>query len=116
MVGEPTSIPDPSESVMLDRAKALLAAMPQETLAELHAYLSDLLPGVPAAASHPNPAPGRRNVRRKKGTLRKEFTRCGRPNCGKCRDGGPGHGPYLYEYWREGGKTKKRYIGAAKDV
>jgi hypothetical protein len=34
---------------------------------------------------------------------------CGKANCHSCP-----HGPYLYEYWKEGGKVHKRYLGKAK--
>jgi hypothetical protein len=43
---------------------------------------------------------------------RAEYRRCGAGRCGTCRDG-PGHGPYLYAVWREGGKVKRRYLGRA---
>lgn len=33
-----------------------------------------------------------------------------RVSCGKGCKGCP-HGPYWYGYWKEGGKTKSRYIG-----
>ncbi|GCE49406.1 transcriptional regulator [Thermosporothrix hazakensis] len=44
-------------------------------------------------------------------TYRQQFTRCGKPRCRKCRDGGSGHGPYWYAYWSENGKTISKYIG-----
>jgi hypothetical protein len=31
--------------------------------------------------------------------------KCGSPQCQKK------HGPYLYAYWKEGNKTKSRYVG-----
>lgn len=39
-------------------------------------------------------------------TIRKEYIKCGNPNCSRCE-----HGPYYYGYWKENGKLKKRYIG-----
>jgi len=39
-------------------------------------------------------------------TFRREYVRCGKPGCRKCP-----HGPYWYAYWREGKKTRKRYLG-----
>ncbi len=37
---------------------------------------------------------------------------CNRPACGKgCRAGIPGHGPYWYASWREGGRVRSRYLG-----
>lgn len=39
-------------------------------------------------------------------TFRREYVRCGRAGCRSCP-----HGPYWYAYWREGGRTRKRYIG-----
>lgn len=44
-----------------------------------------------------------------KETLRCEYIRCGK-KCGGCP-----HGPYWYAYWKEGGRTRKRYIGKLKD-
>jgi len=38
-------------------------------------------------------------------TYRLERVTCGK-NCKGCP-----HGPYWYGYWREGGKTRSRYIG-----
>ncbi len=42
---------------------------------------------------------------------RVEYRKCGRKNC-KCARG-HGHGPYVYSISREGGKTKRRYVGKA---
>ena len=44
-----------------------------------------------------------------KGTLVKEKVKCGDESC-HCVDGEL-HGPYLYRYYREGGKLKSEYIG-----
>ncbi len=38
-------------------------------------------------------------------TYRLEKVSCGK-NCKGCP-----HGPYWYAYWREGGKTRSKYIG-----
>lgn len=35
-----------------------------------------------------------------------EYVRCGKRACRSCP-----HGPYWYEYWREGPKIRKRYRG-----
>jgi hypothetical protein len=40
-----------------------------------------------------------------KTTYRYEWVKCGK-RCSGCP-----HGPYVYAYWREGGKLRKRYIG-----
>jgi len=48
-------------------------------------------------------------------TYRQEKVRCNKPTCTRCVDG-PGHGPYWYVYWREGGKLRKRYLGKRKPV
>lgn len=37
---------------------------------------------------------------------RQEHVRCGKPGCTACP-----HGPYWYAYWREDGRTRKRYVG-----
>jgi hypothetical protein len=44
--------------------------------------------------------------RRGKVTYRQERVKCGRDGCTRCP-----HGPYWYAYWREGGRTRSRYIG-----
>jgi DNA-binding SARP family transcriptional activator len=41
---------------------------------------------------------------------RRQYRRCGKPNCRSCADG-PGHGPYWYAVWRENGRVKSRYVG-----
>jgi hypothetical protein len=38
-------------------------------------------------------------------TIRQEFIRCGNPDCQNL------HGPYLYAYWKQDKKLKKRYVG-----
>jgi hypothetical protein len=38
-------------------------------------------------------------------TIRQEFIRCGNPDCQNS------HGPYLYAYWKQDKKLKKRYVG-----
>ena len=44
------------------------------------------------------------------GTYRREMVSCGKGRCRKCA-GGPGHGPYWYRYYRQGGKLVSRYVG-----
>lgn len=39
-------------------------------------------------------------------SYRQEHVRCGKPACRSCP-----HGPYWYAYWKEDGRTRKRYIG-----
>ena len=38
-------------------------------------------------------------------TIRQEYVKCGNPDCRNQ------HGPYLYAYWKEAKKLKKRYVG-----
>jgi len=38
--------------------------------------------------------------------FRREYVKCGKAGCKKCP-----HGPYWYQFWREGAKVKKKYIG-----
>jgi hypothetical protein len=38
-------------------------------------------------------------------TIRQEYVKCGNPDCQKS------HGPYLYAYWKQDKKLKKRYVG-----
>ncbi len=52
-------------------------------------------------------------------TIREEYVRCGNSNCQKCNIDDFGgsqekqrfHGPYLYAYWKQDKKLKKKYIG-----
>ena len=39
-------------------------------------------------------------------TYRQEHVRCGKRGCATCP-----HGPYWYAYWKEDGRTRKRYVG-----
>lgn len=39
-------------------------------------------------------------------TYRQQEVRCGKAGCRSCP-----HGPYWYAYWKEDGRTRKRYIG-----
>lgn len=43
------------------------------------------------------------------GTFRQEYVRCGKSTCKTCP-----HGPYWYEYWREGARVRKRYVGRTR--
>lgn len=46
-------------------------------------------------------------IRRRGGvTYRQEKVRCGKVSCRSCP-----HGPYWYAYWRQGDKTKSKYVG-----
>jgi cytochrome b involved in lipid metabolism len=43
----------------------------------------------------------------KNATIRKEYIKCGKDMCLRCK-----HGPYYYAYWKdESGKLKKKYVG-----
>lgn len=46
------------------------------------------------------------------GTVVKERVKCGDDSC-KCTSGRPAdmHGPYLYRYYRDGGKLTSEYLG-----
>lgn len=39
-------------------------------------------------------------------SYRQEHVRCGKESCRSCP-----HGPYWYAYWKEDGRTRKRYVG-----
>ena len=39
-------------------------------------------------------------------SYRQEYVKCGKERCRSCP-----HGPYWYAYWKEGGRTRSRYIG-----
>ena len=44
-------------------------------------------------------------------TYRQQYRRCGKATCSRCAAGGPGHGPYWYACWWEGGRARSRYVG-----
>jgi hypothetical protein len=41
-------------------------------------------------------------------SLHEQWVRCGKPTC-RCSSGQL-HGPYIYVFWREGGRQRKRYV------
>ncbi|MDB5058291.1 MAG: tetratricopeptide repeat protein, partial [Chloroflexi bacterium] len=43
-------------------------------------------------------------------SYRQQYVRCRKQGCSRCAEG-PGHGPYWYAAWREGGRVRTRYIG-----
>ncbi len=44
-------------------------------------------------------------------TYSQQYRRCGKVGCSLCVRGAPGHGPYWYAFWREGGRRHSRYLG-----
>ena len=44
-------------------------------------------------------------------TYRQQYRRCGKAGCAHCAPGHPGHGPYWYAFWRDGGQPRSRYLG-----
>ncbi len=46
-----------------------------------------------------------------KGSIVAKYVKCGKDGCRKCP-----HGPYYYLVYKEGGKTKWKYIGKAVDA
>jgi hypothetical protein len=61
--------------------------------------LQMLIRGLLLEEDEPVPEPGAVS-------FRQEMVRCGKQGCTKCP-----HGPYWYAYWREGGRTRSRYVG-----
>ena len=57
--------------------------------------------GRPAYAAPPRPPAGP-----PRGSYRQQLVRCGKAGCTRCP-----HGPYWYQYWREDGRLRSRYIG-----
>jgi hypothetical protein len=39
-------------------------------------------------------------------SYRQQQVRCGKEGCTRCP-----HGPYWYAFWREGGRSRSRYVG-----
>lgn len=98
----------------LDRVKYVLAQLPREDQEELAQFLHDMLltpeeaeaiiegPGhVATVTSRAKGAGGGGTV-----TYRLETVKCGKKGCTKCP-----HGPYVYKYWREDGRLRKKYAG-----
>lgn len=61
----------------------------------------------------PEPPPSRRTVGEARhtaaGSYQWEMVRCGKERCKKCAEG-KGHGPYLYRYFRRGGRMVSEYV------
>ena len=111
------SLPKPVSA--LEKVKYVLAQLPREDQAALAAFLQDIL--VTDEEAEALLAPDRvvatvttRKRKAKEGreptiTYRMERVRCGKKGCTKCP-----HGPYVYKYWREGGRLRKKYAGKPK--
>ncbi len=99
----------------------IVARLPRKELEELDAFIHALLA---RPQREPTPTPKTKGKAKTKGkgkgksilkrrgavTLRVEYRRCGQA----CRcNGGKGHGPYLYAYWWEEGRTRSKYLGKA---
>jgi hypothetical protein len=100
----------------IERVKAVLAQLPHEDLRELRHFLDGVLV-TPAEAealvetsAGVTVAAGR--TREGKGVVyRREWVRCGKKGCRCAEDARARHGPYLYKYWWENGRTRKAYVG-----
>lgn len=57
-------------------------------------------------ASKRKPVPKKKSPVPPSCTLMREYVLCGKPGCAKK------HGPYWYAYWKEGKRTRKRYVGS----
>lgn len=49
-------------------------------------------------------------------TYQHEMIACGKERCRRCVGGQKGHGPYWYAYWKDGDRTRKRYVGKQLDI
>lgn len=98
--------------VILKAVKDLLKDESLSTLYEVRDLLSDMISMREALPDRISPSDAQGSNRevieeRHSGamTFRLERVSCGK-NCKGCP-----HGPYWYGYWREGGKTRSKYIG-----
>lgn len=82
-----------------------------DELLDLRFDLEERIEQLRNATDAPAP-PGRAQAQESTKTVREEWKRCNKPGC-KCAEGDL-HGPYLYEYWKEQGRTRSRYIGKGK--
>jgi len=55
---------------------------------------------------------GKPSPKHGRGAVVAQWVRCGRRWC-RCSNGGPRHGPYFLQIWREGGRRHKRYVRQA---
>lgn len=105
----------------LERVKHVLAQLPREDQAALAEFLRGLVVTPEEAEEMLDPSRERvvatvthRSRKREDGTVaaeptityRLERVKCGKKGCAKCP-----HGPYVYKYWREGGRLRKAYGG-----
>lgn len=96
----------------IDRVKALLAALPREDQEDLTRFLQDILfTPEEAHAAHVASLQAEVEGTPVTFTFRTEWVRCGRKGC-RCAEGQK-HGPYVYKYWKEKGRTRKAYVGKA---
>ncbi|HVL48421.1 MAG TPA: DUF6788 family protein [Candidatus Thermoplasmatota archaeon] len=96
----------------LERVKAVLARLPREDLSALRTFLDGILltPEEAAALADVTVAAARAKTGERV-VYRREWVRCGKKGC-RCRDSAAArHGPYLYKYWWEKGRTRKAYVG-----
>lgn len=105
-----TDAPDPPDSLPNYIADGL-PKQDTETLEDIRDYISELLEHRRRPVDEtelPNDVEPVDQDEGAKGTLVKERVKCG-ADC-TCNDG-RGHGPYLYRYYREGGKLTSEYVG-----
>ncbi len=107
------------KEITYTRLWQIVAKLPRKELEELDAFIHALLA---RPQREPTPKPKTKGKAKGEGkeeailkrrgavTLRVEYRRCGQ-DC-KC-NGGKGHGPYLYAYWWEEGRTRSKYLGKA---
>ncbi|MHB8604723.1 MAG: DUF6788 family protein [Thermoplasmatota archaeon] len=110
-------------SAALERVKALLAQLPGYERAQLVRFLADIDESEAAPPAHvamtamrvasPDPGTRREDGPARGAVLRRVWVRCAKPSCRCRKDPGSRHGPYLYHYWWEDGKTRKSYAGKA---
>lgn len=108
--------PDPPEELPATYASGL-TVQDDETLRETKAWLEELLAyrAQPVQADElPDDGEPIEDDDSGKGTLVKEKVTCGDETC-HCADGEL-HGPYVYRYYRKGGKLKSKYVGKPGDV
>lgn len=74
-------------------------------LLEMRGYLDRLISDRRGSADENPPEVGAAERRPASVTYRQEWVYCGK-ECKTCP-----HGPYWYCYWKEGGKTRTKYIG-----
>jgi UDP-3-O-[3-hydroxymyristoyl] glucosamine N-acyltransferase len=89
----------------LERADKLIAKFDSEQLRSITKIKSEKLKSIEKAKSEQLTSTNNARNLPSYATIREEYVTCGKVDCPSK------HGPYYYAYWKDNGKTNKKYIG-----